>query len=378
MMSLNLNFIGDLMLGGDLSQNYESYIDTCIPTQLFEWIGQDPVFSNLEAAASNRGARVSDKISVYTKIKPLDLLIKLNVRCVSLANNHIMDFGYTAAEDTMDYLENLGIAYSGCGRNLSQATMPAIIEHEGYHIVFHAFSWTERFYERVQEATTSEPGVAPIEYELIKNRIESSKFKNPQAIHIVSLHWGEGMVQYPRPDQVKFARSLSKIGVDIVFGHHPHCIQGIEIFNNMPIIYSAGNFIASAYKRTPDKMLTFDDGWHRKRFNRERSVAIFKLTRSNSGQWSIKTRYYKQHKDKPILEIPSLYQRFSIFFSIWLSSFLLKRKTYMLFFPFVRRLNEITRLVDEIHTRNGIFRSILKFKSYGLVIRRIMKSEEYH
>jgi len=377
-MSLSLNFIGDLMLGGDFSQNFESYFDSCVPPELFEWIGKDPVFSNLEAAASNRGARASSKISVYTKKEPLILLSKLNVKCVSLANNHIMDFGYTAAKDTMDALDKLGISYSGCGPDLSDALMPAILEHNGDSIVFHAFSWTERFYEKVQEASTTEPGVAPIEFDLIKTRIECSRLKNPQAIHIVSLHWGEGMVQYPRPDQIKFARSLWEIGVDIVFGHHPHCIQGVEVFKNMPIIYSAGNFIASAYNRTPDKMLTFGDGWHRQRFNRERRVAIFKLIRSDSGQWSIRTKYYKQHRSKPILEIPSLYERLSIGFAQRFSSFLLKRAGYKFLFPFVRRVNEITRLVDEIHTRNGIFRSLLKFRSYGLVIRRILKSEEYH
>ena len=56
---------------------------------------------------------------------------------------------------------------------------------------------------------------------------------------MISLHWGEGMVEYPRPDQVEFARSLSEIGVDIIFGHHPHCIQGVEVFRNTAIIYSA-------------------------------------------------------------------------------------------------------------------------------------------
>jgi|GEM_PF-3206202 poly-gamma-glutamate capsule biosynthesis protein CapA/YwtB (metallophosphatase superfamily) len=377
-MSLKLNFIGDLMLGGEFSQNYQSYRDTCVPSELYEWLGKDPVFSNLEAAASNRGDRASSKISVYTKKEPLALLSKLNVKCVSLANNHIMDFGYMAAKDTTDVLDNLGITYSGCGVNLSDALMPGILDHEGHSIVFHAFSWTARFYEKVQEATATEPGVAPIDFDIINEAVSRSKEKYPAAIQIVSLHWGEGMVQYPRPDQVEFARSLSGIGVDIVFGHHPHCIQGVEVFKNMPIIYSAGNFIASAYNRTPDKMMTYGDGWQRQRFNRERRVAIFKLVRSDLGKWSIRTRYYKQHSNKPILEIPTVYERLSIGFSQRLSSFLLKNPVYKVLFPFIRRVNEITRLVDEIHTRNGLWSSLFKFKSYGLVIKRILKSEEYH
>ena len=377
-MSLKLNFIGDLMLGGEFSQNYHSYRDSCVPADLYEWLAKDPVFSNLEAAASNRGNRVSSKISVYTKKEPLTLLSKLNVKCVSLANNHIMDFGYTAARDTKDVLDKLGITYSGCGVDLSDALKPGIIDHEGHSMVFHAFSWTARFYEKVHEATSTESGVAPIDFDIIKETVALSKGKYPSAIQIVSLHWGEGMVEYPRPDQVEFARSLSEIGVDIVFGHHPHCIQGVEVFKNMPIIYSAGNFIASAYNRTPDKMMIYGDGWLRQRFNRERRVAIFKLVRSGSGKWSIRSRYYKQHANKPILEIPTVYERLSIGCSLRLSSLLLKSPMYKFLFPFIRRVNEITRLLDEIHTRNGLLRSLFKFKSYGLVIRRILKSEEYH
>ncbi|MCH1516096.1 MAG: CapA family protein [Alphaproteobacteria bacterium] len=377
-MTLKLNFIGDIMLGGEFSQNYDQYRDIFVTDDLKKWLGSDPIFANLEAAASNRGGRISNKISVYTKKEPLEILSKLNIKCVSLANNHIMDFGLAAANDTKQILDGLEVAHTGCGSNLAEALRPVVLNHNGHKIVFHAFSWTSRFLEKVQEASASNPGVAPAYYELIKQSLTASKKKFPQAIQVISLHWGEGMVEYPRPDQVEFARSLSEIGVDIIFGHHPHCIQGVEVFRNTAIIYSAGNFIASSYNRTPDKMLTYGDGWRRNRFRRERKVAVFKLEKNNVGQWTFRIKYFKQNPLRPILEDLNSIERFNSAVSHWISSKLLSLPFYSAIFPFIRRLNEITRLIDEIQTRNGLLKSVFKFKSYGLVLKRIIKSEDYH
>lgn len=180
-----------------------------------------------------------------------------NIRCLtaakidfcSLANNHILDWGYSGLEETLTTLREAGIQFGGAGRSLKEAASPKVltVEEKGRVILFSCGSPTSGI-PQSWAASEDKAGVNFIsdfsETALQHIRQRITEAKKPGDIAVVSIHWG-GNWGYEIPShQIEFAhKMIDDAGVDIIHGHSSHHFKGIEVYKDKPIIYGSGDFI---------------------------------------------------------------------------------------------------------------------------------------
>ncbi len=241
---LSILCMGDILLARDgvelIELNGKDYPFKKIE---YEFNNYSIVFANLEVPITYRG--IVHPTKPYTfRLHPDNAShlrsMKLNV--LSVANNHILDYGRDGMFDTLTFISGWGIKYSGAGKDLKEARTPAIINSNGTNVLF--LSYCERppadFY-----ATESTPGTSPLKLSSIIEDIE--KYKTGENLVFISLHWGIEHNDFPEKYQINLAHSIIDAGADGIIGHHPHVPQGIEIYNNKPILYSLGNAIVGFY-----------------------------------------------------------------------------------------------------------------------------------
>jgi poly-gamma-glutamate synthesis protein (capsule biosynthesis protein) len=155
---------------------------------------------------------------------------------VTLANNHIMDYGSEGLKSTFEACKQQNISYVGAGVNLEEARKPAYITHNGQIFAFINFAENEF-------CTTSgkEYGANPLN--VIANHYDIAKAKENADYVIVISHGGREHYPLPTPQLRERFRFFVDSGADIVVGHHTHCISGIEQYKGKHIFYSLGNFI---------------------------------------------------------------------------------------------------------------------------------------
>lgn len=220
----------------------------------------DIAFLNLETSVSARGARLAGKgIWFRTSPERLGLLADAGIDVVSVANNHIMDYGEEALLDTLSHLDEHGISYVGAGPGLKEARMGRILEVNGLKVGFLAYSDFHDIFWSVFERKTfgageGKPGIAPALPYYMEEDIK--RLKRTADFVIVSVHWG---VEYsPMPDGAQIARAHAAIdaGADVVLGHHPHVLQPFEAYEGGLVFYSLGNFVFDQRKpRTVESMV---------------------------------------------------------------------------------------------------------------------------
>jgi poly-gamma-glutamate capsule biosynthesis protein CapA/YwtB (metallophosphatase superfamily) len=184
---------------------------------------------------------------------------------ISFASNHCMDFGQEAFFDTIDAIKANGMEPIGVGRNILEARCPAILERNGTRIAFLAYNSILPF---GYWAENDRPGCAPMRAWTIYEQVEPDqpgslcrthtfphtddleamaddieKAKSNADIVILSIHWGIHFVPAQLADyQRETARKAIDSGADLILGHHPHILKGIEVYKGKAIFYSLGNF----------------------------------------------------------------------------------------------------------------------------------------
>jgi poly-gamma-glutamate capsule biosynthesis protein CapA/YwtB (metallophosphatase superfamily) len=201
--------------------------------------GADLALVNLECCVSVRGTPQDKKWTFRADPVAVTGLQNAGVDIVSLANNHVLDFGVEAFVDTLAYLDKAGVARVGAGLNVNEAARPIILESKGFKIGY--LSATEIYLEDWL-ATETRPGVWTTHSSI--KIIEAVEALRPQVdCVVVALHWGVEYEPYPYPYQRQLARSLIDAGASIIIGHHPHVLQGLETYRGGLIAYSLGNFV---------------------------------------------------------------------------------------------------------------------------------------
>jgi poly-gamma-glutamate capsule biosynthesis protein CapA/YwtB (metallophosphatase superfamily) len=198
----------------------------------------DVALANFEMPVVRPGtAPVEPDVSPDLAGRPeaLDALLEAGIDVVSLANNHIMDWGEVGLFDTVESLRKKGVATFGAGRDLEEALEPAVLVRNGLRIGFIGFTPEQRW-----TAQDGVPGAAPLRLDLVRDSL--SRLKGVD-VRVVSLHWGIEMSSYPTPEDRRLARAIAEAGADLIVGHHPHVIQGTESFGRTPVVYSMGNFL---------------------------------------------------------------------------------------------------------------------------------------
>ncbi|MGI6702584.1 MAG: CapA family protein [Clostridia bacterium] len=207
----------------------------------------DIVFGNLETTIASTGSQLPGK-GIWFRADPevTEGLKEAGFDVLSLANNHTLDYDTPALIETIQNLEQAGIGYVGAGENLEQARRPLVVMKDGVRVGFLAYNefynyfWSYS-YRRTFEATEDMAGTAPMKEELIREDID--KLKTLCDVVVVSLHWGIENSNRITPAQQQLGHKIIDWGGDIVLGHHPHVLQGIEFYNDKLIVYSLGNFI---------------------------------------------------------------------------------------------------------------------------------------
>ncbi len=248
--TVNIKAIGDVMLGRGVGGRLNG--DYIYPFQKVRDTLQDAdiTFANLESTLSTRGEKLIGK-GYWLRADPKAIkgIKYAGIDILNIANNHILDFTDIAMMDTIGILDSNDIKHIGAGINLSDAQKPTIFEVEGVKIGFLGYS---DFYQygfgipgqkgyRYFEAKEDIAGVAPLKYELIEEDIK--QLKEEVDLVIISLHWGIEESHHVPEAQRELAYKIIDAGADMILGHHPHQLQGIEIYNGKAIVYSMGNFI---------------------------------------------------------------------------------------------------------------------------------------
>jgi poly-gamma-glutamate synthesis protein (capsule biosynthesis protein) len=203
----------------------------------------DIVIANLESPLTERKDIFMEKEYILkADPKTAEGMKNASIDVVTLANNHIMDFGISGLKDTKEALDGHGILYTGAGDDLREARRPVLFEVKGVKIAVLAYSNT---YPKEFNAKIGSPGTAPGFAKHVRKDVRGARTRAD--IIIVSFHWGEERLKSPKDYQVRLAHIAIESGAQLVIGHHPHVIQGIEVYKGGLIFYSLGNFVFGFY-----------------------------------------------------------------------------------------------------------------------------------
>jgi poly-gamma-glutamate capsule biosynthesis protein CapA/YwtB (metallophosphatase superfamily) len=237
---ISLVFVGDIMLSRNIGQimvrekNWNYHFE---PMQGF-LREADILFGNFENPMSDRGILSGSIYSFRVDPRAVEGLVYAGFDVLSLANNHIWDYGRDAFHDTRALLTENGIGYVGVGEDYAAAHKPVIKEVKGTRVAYLAYtSLVPGFLNRIDAA----PAVASPDSEGVARDIK--KAKSAADIVVVSFHWGEEYQTKHNKDQEWRARAAIDAGADLVIGHHPHVVQEVLPYKNGYIAYSLGNFV---------------------------------------------------------------------------------------------------------------------------------------
>ncbi|MEX0268388.1 CapA family protein [Leptolyngbyaceae cyanobacterium UHCC 1019] len=237
-----------LMFSGDvtLSDHFEEVIgqDYQRPfAAMKEYQQADLAMVNLENPLTRATLAMPGKQFNF-KANPdaVKVLTSGGVDLVNLANNHTMDFEADGLKETLATLDAAGIQYMGAGKDLTEARRPKIIDVKGQRIAYLSY-WGEEY-----GAEANKAGVNSIKEERIAEDIKAIRDQVDWVV--VNFHWGQELAEVPADWQIKLGHFTVDQGADVIVGHHPHVLQGAEIYKGRPIAYSLGNFIFGGNSRT--------------------------------------------------------------------------------------------------------------------------------
>jgi poly-gamma-glutamate synthesis protein (capsule biosynthesis protein) len=188
------------------------------------WAGGDVIFAQFETCfGEQRDEELPGKrISYLTDPRLADHLAAGGFNLAAQASNHTMDYGIAPAQLTRRLLAERGIAASGTGRNLAEARQPAVIEVKGRRVALLSYATDDK----ETNAGPDRPGNAPFVRELVIEDLR--QVRQSADFVLVSVHKGREFVGFPSPEHQADCRAIIDAGADLILGHHPHFMQGIE------------------------------------------------------------------------------------------------------------------------------------------------------
>jgi poly-gamma-glutamate capsule biosynthesis protein CapA/YwtB (metallophosphatase superfamily) len=159
---------------------------------------------------------------------------------LSLANNHVMDLKAEGLLETIAGLKQAGLKYAGAGADIAEASLPAEAEANGLKVLVISAS---DVVPAGSEAAADRPGIRSMkDAAQLVEQVKKVRAANARALIVMSLHWGVEAAYTPTGRQKDIAHNLIDAGADLIFGHHPHRLQGVELYKGKPVFYSLGNF----------------------------------------------------------------------------------------------------------------------------------------
>jgi poly-gamma-glutamate capsule biosynthesis protein CapA/YwtB (metallophosphatase superfamily) len=240
-VAIKLALAGDTMLGRGVADRLAtSSPESLFAHELVEIANEADLFVlNLECCVSERGTRWPAPGKVFFFRAPAsaaEALARLGVDCVCLANNHALDFGEEALQDTFDHLDRFGIAWVGAGADVDQARAPAVLSAGDFRLgVLSLCDHPHDF-----AAGPGRPGVAYADLERgVPDWVSAAVGSVEADAVLVSPHWGPNMVRSPVPHVRRAARALVGAGATLVAGHSAHVFHGVQ----GRVLFDLGGFI---------------------------------------------------------------------------------------------------------------------------------------
>lgn len=257
---------GDWFALGPMPERARSRPETA--ALLAELKAADITFVNLEVPITRRGVRAEKQNTLRAHPGLVEDLLACGVDVAGLANNHMLDYGGDGLADTLETLRRSGIRAVGAGGDLEAARAGLVAEGPGGTVGFLAFAST---LPQGFAASADRPGVAPIHVKaayVVDNPLAMEAPGTPPPVMtfaldldvnatvaavqdlkkradfvVVSAHWGVGRQDAIMDYQKEVGHALVDAGADLVLGHHPHRLHGVEFYRQRPILYSLGNFV---------------------------------------------------------------------------------------------------------------------------------------
>jgi poly-gamma-glutamate synthesis protein (capsule biosynthesis protein) len=235
----------------------------------------DIVFANCEQMCSDKGV-ANPFLATHATPKIAEAIADAGISLVSLANNHTLDWGEEGILDTIERLNTLGISTLGAGKDILAARKPIVVAKSGIRFGFLAYgcigpegyeatatkaghapmrAWT--LYEKAYYQPATPPLIRSFaDREDLRAMVDDIRQLRPECdILSVSYHWGLHFAPRVIPDYcIEVGQAAVDAGADIVLGHHPHILKGIEFYKGKPIFYSMENFaVELGLDKDPDE-----------------------------------------------------------------------------------------------------------------------------
>ena len=235
-----LVFLGDIMLSRGIGAMAVKNSDFGYPARLIaaDLAGADLIMANLENPVSTRGTKVGSIYSFRADPKMLETLKVLGVDLVTLANNHIWDYGSVAAKDTLENLAQEGLDFVGAGVDYTAAHRAVVRIVKDTKIAFLGYT---NLIPAPVTTTESKPAVAFIDKSVLEQDINAIRAEAD--LVVVNFHWGNEYKVKHNDFQEQIAKDTLAAGADLIVGHHPHVPQELVEYDEGYVAYSLGNFI---------------------------------------------------------------------------------------------------------------------------------------
>ena len=281
---ITLSFVGDISLADnfDIMPYYDSRKEGVYGILSKEVVdimtNSDIMVANNEFTISTRGTPLNKRYTFRADPKRLNIYKEMGVNLVSLANNHIYDYGIEAFNDTLKYLKEYDIPFVGAGQNISEAKKSFSFIAGGYKISFISSTRAEKNIITPGATETTSGVFRCYDNTLLKETIKEAKEKSDYVVLLI--HWGKED-SHDIEDIIKeTGKEYIGAGADLIVGSHAHLLQGMEFYKNKLIAYNLGDFI----------------------FNREtKDTGILSVTLNNSGNLAYKFIPCKQEDYKTSL-----------------------------------------------------------------------------
>jgi poly-gamma-glutamate synthesis protein (capsule biosynthesis protein) len=205
---------------------------------------------NLETSVTTSAEHWEGK-GIHYRMNPQNVacLTAARIDCCSLANNHVLDWGYAGLTETLETLRKAQINSAGAGQDLQGAEAPAVVKVEGKgRVLVFSYGLPTSGIPVSWGASEDRPGVNLLgdlsdgAVRRIKQSVEAVERQGD--IIVLSIHWGSNWGYDIPPEQVAFAHKLiDDAGVDVVHGHSSHHVKGIEVYKDRPVLYGCGDLI---------------------------------------------------------------------------------------------------------------------------------------
>ena len=256
--NVTLAFVGDVYFSDDLYNNYVNHNNNVLgimdETILNNFKDVDIMVANHEYATTNVSNDKKDTRQLYNFKSPTErefLWNELGVDVVSLANNHVLDYGKEGFFDTLNTLEEININAIGAGENLDKAMESYITTINGKKIAILAackFVVDGDWYATEDSLGVLTTYPSTRYFGLVKEEITRLKEEEKCDFVITYVHFGVERQNTPNEDQKTISYGYIDAGADMVIGSHAHTLQGVEFYNGKPIYYNLGNFLFGSYK----------------------------------------------------------------------------------------------------------------------------------